>query len=339
MIGCDGQEPINLVHRLRCRDERAGAVLGFMKDRRRSAWGNPWRPGPCNQLVRLPRLELGGEMTGMPKVLGEAEPALLLHAMVDAPVPLAASHITGAGDPISVFEDKAVRAGIDGRGTVCEPLAVHVAPGAKRMQLETDGAGGSDDPMDDRDRGAAMIHGDLSLDRHVAYGPAPSREPVLELEALEVDVAGWVDRPRRPLVHRQRNAALADDEDGVEGGEAEHPATWRPRRDNEQAVIAPGLQAGHCPHRVAAKAIRHQPLALRRFVEVATKRPPESHCVSVKSRATTFSAGDAVFGFRCVVLCDRLYLLRGWRMVRFAQAVQGWQAVSWAPCRRQPGRA
>ena len=131
--------------------------------------------------------------------------------------------------------------------------------------------------MRDRHRGAAMVHGDLPLDGHVADRPPPTRHALLEHEALEMHVPGRVNRARSPLVHAQRDAALASDENSVEGGKPEHPLAGRLRGDHEQAVIAPGPQPADSAHGIAAESICDQPLTLGRGIEVAADLRPKPH--------------------------------------------------------------
>ena len=104
-------------------------------------------------------------------------------------------------------------------------------------------------------------------------------------------MAVGVDGSRRPFVHGERDPALADDQDEVDGCEAEHPAGGRPRGDYEQAVIAARPEPAHSAHGVPAKAVRHQPLALGGSVEVAAELPAKSHGVSVSMRAGNTNTG------------------------------------------------
>ncbi len=131
--------------------------------------------------------------------------------------------------------------------------------------------------MDDRHRGLTVNGGDLALQDHVAHLPAPARYAVLELERREVDVALGVDGVVCPLVHREADSGVADDENGVERRETEHPAARRFGRSDEQAVVATGAQSADGAYREPAEPIRDEPLAGRRGVEVAAELGAESH--------------------------------------------------------------
>src|ERR1700674_489761 len=256
LVGRYREHSIDLVPRLRGRDERAGAVLCLVKDRCGSARRDTGRPRPGNQLVSLPGLQLGREMSCVPKVLGVVQTTFGLDPIVDAAIPLAAWDVASSCDSIRAFEDETVSPQVDRWRTVGEALTMHIAPGAQGMELERNGAGGADDAVDDRDRCAPVVHRHLALDRNVADRPAPTREAILELEGFEVNVAVRVDRPRCPFVDGQRDPALADDLDGIDGGKTEHPAPGRPRSDHQQAVITTGPQYGPPPPRHTTKPLK-----------------------------------------------------------------------------------
>ena len=121
----------------------------------------------------------------------------------------------GCGDAISALEHEASCGQLDSRRAAGETLTVHVAPSAQGVELETDRTGCSHHSMCDRDRSASMVHRDLSLDGHIADGPPPPRDAMLEHETLEVDVARRVDGSRGPLVHTEPDPAVSDDDAGV----------------------------------------------------------------------------------------------------------------------------
>src|SRR5260221_3961328 len=186
---------------------------GFGEDRRRAPRRYAVGARPGHELVSLACLELDVEMACVPKSLGAAKSALSLDAIVDAAVPLAPGDVACAGDAVSVLELEAIGGDGDGRRTIGEALAMYVAPGAERMQLQGHRSRRPDDAMDDGHGGAPVVHGKLPFDHHVADGPPPAGQALIELEALEVGMAFGVDRPRRPFMSGQGDPAVADDHD------------------------------------------------------------------------------------------------------------------------------
>ena len=83
-------------------------------------------------------------------------------------------------------------------------------------------------------------------------------------------------------MYGQWNPAVADDQDRVDGGKAEHTAAGWAGGDHEQAVIAAGAEPAHGAHGVTAKPVGHQPLALGGGIEISAELPPKSHGVSVR---------------------------------------------------------
>ena len=124
-------------------------------------------PRPCLDLERLTRRELGREPAGHPHVLAVVEPASGLLAVTIAPPPRrrradrspdrAPGTRASNTKPSSVRSDRGVRS--------AEPLAVHVAPRAQRLQLEPHGVRRADEPVGDADRRTSVGHGDLASTR------------------------------------------------------------------------------------------------------------------------------------------------------------------------------
>ena len=115
-------------------------------------------------------------MTRMPEVLAIIETALGLDPVVNVPVPGAVGlEQAGSRNTVGTFEDETSRGELDPRRATGEPLAVHVAPGAERVELEAYRTRSAHDSVGDRHRGAPAVNGDLSLDGHVADGPPPPR--------------------------------------------------------------------------------------------------------------------------------------------------------------------
>jgi hypothetical protein len=222
-------------------------------------------------------------MTRVPKVFDVVQATLSFNAVMNVSIPGGAASFeqAGCGDTISAFKDKASSGQLDPRRTAGETLAMYVAPRAEGVQLEANRTGRSHHSMRDRYRGASTVHHDLSLDGHVADGPPPPRHAMLEHEGLEVDIARWIDSTRGPLVHTEPDPAVSDDDAGVKGSQAEHPAARWLCSDDKQTVIAPGPQPANRSHRIAAQAIGDQPLALGGGLEVAANLTAESHDVSV----------------------------------------------------------
>ena len=130
--------------------------------------------------------------------------------------------------------------------------------------------------MHDADRRRAVRGGDLALEHDAADLPAPARHAVGEVERGEQLVAARVDRAVPPLVGREPDAGVAEDEDRIERGEAEHAAARAVDRDDEQPVVAPRAEPRDGAHRVAADAVGDEPLARRRLVERAAHLRPEA---------------------------------------------------------------
>src|SRR5579872_6981707 len=124
----------------------------------------------------------------MPQILPVVEAPFGLDPVVDVAIPLAAWLEPCRSDAICALEDKAERGVLDVGVCACEPLAVHVAPGAQRMELQAYRVRRSHDAMDDGHSRAPMNHRDSAFNHHVADGPPPPRQSVLEAEALEVHV-------------------------------------------------------------------------------------------------------------------------------------------------------
>ncbi len=233
------------------------------------------RRGPGLDRDGLARCELGAEAAGGPHVLAVAEAALRLRAQPDAGVPLAAGRPAGAADAVGALEDRAVVEVLDRGRPPGEALAVGVAPGAERRELQPHRPAPGQQAVHDGDAGAAVRHRELALDDRVADLPAPARKAVDELEGHELLVTRRIDRSARPLVRRQAMAAIAGDDDGVERGEPHATGRHAVHGHDQQRVVAARPQAGDGAHRVAAHAVGEQPLARGGGAEVAADLPSE----------------------------------------------------------------
>ncbi len=78
-------------------------------------------------------------------------------------------------------------------------------------------------------------------------------------------------------MHGEPDARVSEDEHRVERREPEHASAGRLRRHHEQSVVAAGAQAAGRSHREAAEAVRDQPLASRRRVEISAELAAEAH--------------------------------------------------------------
>src|SRR5262249_9545445 len=152
------------------------------------------------------------------------QPALVLLACADPAIPLAARLPPRAGDAVGALEDEPVRDALDGRVAPGEALAVDAAPRAQRRQLEPHGAVGAQHAVDDAAPGPPAGHRDLALEHDVADLPAPAGDAAVELERDEQLVAARVDGAAAPLVRSEPHPRVAEDEDGLERDEAQHPA-------------------------------------------------------------------------------------------------------------------
>ncbi len=100
--------------------------------------------------------------------------------------------------------------------------------------------------------------------------PAPARDAVGQVERGEQLVPARVDGAVAPLVGREPDARVADDEHRVERRQAEHAARRPVDGDDEQAVVATGAQARRpCPLRS-----RPSPSATSHSRAVAASRSP-----------------------------------------------------------------
>src|SRR3954469_17762651 len=129
----------------------------------------------------------------MPEVFVVRQATGGLFAIADACVPGSRRFEAGPGDAIRTLEHVPVRRPLDGRCAVGEPLAVDVAPGAERLELEAHALTAAE-PVNDLDGGATVDGRELPLDEDVADLPPPARDPILEVEPCEELVPDRIDR-------------------------------------------------------------------------------------------------------------------------------------------------
>jgi hypothetical protein len=220
-------------------------------------------PGPRGHLGRGAGLaQLGVEAAGVPEILPGWQPEVGLGAVMHpAPPRTGRAEVRTAQAVRPLDHASAVGGRHVRRRTGRRALAVHVTPGAQRLQGQPDRAAG-EQPVHDGDRRAAVRHRHLPLDHHVTDPPAPAGEAVDELEAGEQFVPARGDRPVRPFVRGQPHRRTGRQGDHrVQRREGEVPGGRGVARDDQQAVVATGAQAAHRAHRVTTPAVRHQPLA------------------------------------------------------------------------------
>src|SRR5690606_16080824 len=85
----------------------------------------------------------------------------------------------------------------------------------------------------------------------------------------QVAIAIWQDDARGPFMRRQGIAAPVDVEPGVEIGQRHRAVSRGMKRRRQQAVIAAGARPGDGAHRIAADAVRDEPLPAECGFEVA----------------------------------------------------------------------
>ena len=232
--------------------------------------------GPCLHVQGVARVKVGAESSRHPHVLAIVETSGGFFPMAVAAPPRCTEWIeVRAPHAVRPFEHEAVACALDPRIGLAEPLAVRIPPRTQRLDLEPDGTRCSDEPVRHADGWSSMGHGNFGLDDHVADSPPPRWDAVAQRERLQMEVARRSDRAVGPLVRRQSHALIAQHENRVERHQADHsPDRWR-GRDHEQSVIAPRAESADGPHRVAADAVGHQPLALGGLDEITGHLPSE----------------------------------------------------------------
>jgi hypothetical protein len=163
-------------------------------------------------------------------------------------------------------------AAFDGRAARHPPgamaMAVEVAIRAQRIQLESERQRAAQQREAHGRRVLAVHHDDPLLEQRVAERVFPHRQRAFEpervemLEAARIDGAVSVLVGRKPVAH---TAVLRKDFDLRD----QHRALRRRlQRRDEQPVVAPRTSAGDRARREPAEAIRQQPLALCRALEL-----------------------------------------------------------------------
>ena len=240
--------------------------------------GPPLGAGRRRHLVGVARAQLDAEGSRRPEILAVVQPARRLLARPHAAIPGAARPPARAGDAVGALELEAVRGRLDRRVAVREALAVDAPPRAERRELEPDRPVGGHETVDDPDRAAAVCHRDLALEDDVPDLPAPPRHAPVERERDEELVAARIDRAGPPFVGRKPVASVADDEDGLERREPEHPGRRPAGGLDEQPVVAARPQARDGSHRIPAEPVGDEPLAQGGLVEApAGLRAEDDH--------------------------------------------------------------
>ena len=216
--------------------------------------------------------QLGVEAAGVPEILGRGEPARRLLPVPHPAVPLRpppGSPARAAGTRPRPRSPPATSARPRARAPG-GPLAVHVPPGAQRLQPQADRAAG-EQPVHHGDAAPAVLHGDLPLEHHVADPPPPPRQR--RRSSSNPDrysyPRGATAPPAHSCVASRTTAAGSQRDDRIERGQPERPPRGRLPGHDQQPVIAPRPQPADGAHGIPAPAVGDQPLPQRALGETA----------------------------------------------------------------------
>ena len=235
----------------------------------------------------LVRMQIELRLADAQVAVAVAQAALALDREIEVLVPVVAAGDRAAAafqmqrEPVRVSHAHVRAVGLDHRVEVPRPRqSVEIACVDQQAHLEREGPGrhrsaGQQPPADVRGV-LAVLHPHPVLHAQLTTGVTPDRDAPVEVEGLDVEIAGWRHRAAAPAVAEQRPLALAVAQRRVGLRHHQVAPERRVDRRHQQAVVAPRecSRDGACG--IPAQAVGQPPLAALGLGQVAADLSAES---------------------------------------------------------------